>query len=54
MKKETKHMKIDFKLAFLVGLGWTLGTFLGSFIQYLLTQFAINPLLRYVTSLLGL
>jgi len=32
-------------LAFVAGLGWTLGVFLGSFVQYLLTTFAISPIL---------
>jgi hypothetical protein len=35
-------------LAFVVGLGWTLGLFLGSFIQYLVTTFAINPVLSHL------
>lgn len=33
-------------LSFAVGLGFVLGSFVGSFLQYLITNYAINPLLR--------
>lgn len=32
----------------LAGLAWTLGSFVGAFIQFVLTTFAINPLLRLI------
>ena len=44
------ELKLTFKMVFLAGLAWTLGVFLGSFIQYLVTTLAINPLL---TKILG-
>jgi hypothetical protein len=44
-KMETLTVRKALALSAAVGLGWVLGSFLGSFIQYLLTTFALNPIL---------
>ena len=36
--------------AFAVGLGWVLGSFIGSFIQWVLNHHVINPLIEKLFS----
>ena len=39
-------LKISFKVALLAGLAWTLGGFLGEMIQYIVSNFILNPIMR--------